>query len=324
MTGTFLLTFDSEGKWGIVDCLTPRDRRCYTSQRLEAAYGEVLSLLQKYRIGATFAFTAAFSMSRSEFGQLRPDIDSCGATGAPWMSQALREIEKDDGDGWFAPSCFQAVKEARTHEIGSHGFSHVPWGAPYATRKLLDAELSLNRKVAGFDAESVQTFVYPRNQVAHKDLLPLHGFHTFRGARRSFGRPANLMREFNLFSTSEQFDPTERLPLAMPAGHFLNWRRGLRRCVPMSLTVARWEHMLRHAARTGGVVHAWTHPENFVDADSMFSLLEKVLRFVADEREAGRMRVVTCSELVRLSPASQQVNPTVRHAPEESALIRGK
>lgn len=314
MAGTLLLTFDCEGKWGIVDCLTPRDRRCYTLQRLEAAYGEMLSLLQKYRIGATFAFTATFSMSRSEFEQMRPDIESSGAAAAPWMRQALREIENDDGDGWFAPSCFQAVKQDGIHEIGSHGFSHLPWGSSYATRQLLDAELSLNRKVAGFDAESVRTFVYPRNQVAHQDLLAQHGFHSFRGFRRSFGRPANLMREFNCFSPSERFGPTEGLPVAIPSGHFLNWRRGLRRSVPLSFTVRRWEHMLRHAAHNGGVVHAWTHPENFVGVDSMFPLLEKILRFVADEREAGRLQVVTCSELLRLSRPVQQGHPAVRHA----------
>jgi hypothetical protein len=317
MAGTFLLTFDCEGKWGVVDRLSAR-HACFTTPRLEATYLQTLSLLQKYRIAATFAFTAAFSMSPAQFGRMREPIEGSAAAASPWIRRALDESERDGGDGWFAPSCFQAVKDAGVHEIGSHGFSHLPWGAAWATREILDAELALNRQAPGFPAESVETFVYPRNQVAHTDLLPLHGFHIFRDARPSFGRPANLMREFNFLEPSEQLGPMDRLPVAIPAGHFLNWRRGLRRCIPIAWTVSRWQHILRDAARSGGVVHAWTHPENFIDGHSMFCLLEKILQLAAKEREAGRLRIVTCRELVRLSPSSQRL---LRPASEPHAII---
>jgi peptidoglycan/xylan/chitin deacetylase (PgdA/CDA1 family) len=317
MAGTFLLTFDCEGKWGVVDRLGPR-YECYTTPCLEAAYHGVLALLQRYRVGATFAFTAAFSMTGAEFGRMRGQIDGSAAGASPWIRRALGGIERDGGNGWFAPSCFRAVEDASIHEVASHGFSHMPWGAAWATREVVDAELALNRQVPGFSSDAVETFIYPRNQVAHTELLPPHGFHIFRAARRSFGRPANLMRELNLFASSEQLGPVDHLPVAVPAGYFLNWRLGLRRCIPVAWTVGRWEHILRHAALTGGVVHAWTHPENFIDGHSMFRLLEKILHFAANEREAGRLRIETCSELVRLSPSSQRL---LRPVPEPRAII---
>jgi peptidoglycan/xylan/chitin deacetylase (PgdA/CDA1 family) len=306
MAGTFLLTFDCEGKWGVVDRLAPR-YACYTTPHLEAAYEGVLAMLRKYRIEATFAFTAAFSMKPAEFGALRERIDASAAGASTWMRRAFAGIERDRGDGWFAPACFGAVRDAGVHEIGSHGFSHMPWGASWATREVLDAELALNRLAPGFGAETVQTFIYPRNQVAHQDLLPQHGFQIYRAARPSLGRPANFMRELNLFPSSEQLGPMEGLPVALPAGYFLNWRLGLRRCIPVAWTVGRWEHILRHAAHNGGVVHAWTHPENFVDGHAMFSLLDRILYFAARERDAGRLRIVTCSELVQLSPHAQRL-----------------
>jgi hypothetical protein len=301
MAGILLLTFDCEGKWGVVDRLGPRHRQCYTTPQLESAYRGVLSLLQAYDVGVTFAFTGAFSMGRAAFGQMRPVIEDSGAADVPWMRRALKEIDSDQGEGWFAPGCFGAVTQAGIHEIASHGFSHIPWGASYSTRAVLDTELALNRKVPGFDPVSVETFIYPRNQVAHLDLLPLHGFHIYRDTRRSFGRPANLLREFNFFARSQQMGPVDRLPAAVPAGYFLNWRRGIRRCIPVGWTVRRWEHIMRHAATHGGVVHAWTHPENFIDGHSMFGLLERILRLIASEREAGRLQVVTCRQAVRLS-----------------------
>jgi peptidoglycan/xylan/chitin deacetylase (PgdA/CDA1 family) len=299
MAGTFLLTFDCEGKWGFVDRLGRWQRQSYTTAQEESAYRSVLALLKKYRIPATFAFTAAFSMSRRDFSRLQPEVRARGAADAPWMRRALSAIAEDDGDGWFAPACLQAVKDAPLREIASHGFSHIPWGEPYASRELLEAELALNRAVEGFGPDAVETFIYPRNQVEHTDLLPPHGFRIYRQARRSLGRPANLMRELNLLARSEQLGDTHRLPIAVPAGYFLNWRHGLRRCIPVSLTLARWRHILRHAERTDGVVHAWTHPEDFIGADSMFALLDHILRATADERENGTLRVLTCRELVR-------------------------
>lgn len=317
MAGTFLLTFDCEGKWGVVDRLGPR-YACYTTQGLEAAYSGVLAMLRKYRVGATFAFTASFSMDATRFEGMREQVDATAAGASPWMRRAIAEARRDGGEGWFAPSCFLAVKDEGTHEIASHGFSHMPWGAAWATREVLDAELALNRLVPGFEPEAVETFIYPRNQVTNLDLLPQHGFHIFRAARRSFGRPANLMRELNFFAASEQLGPIDHLPVAVPAGYFLNWRLGLRRCIPVSWTVGRWEHLLRHAAQTDGVVHAWTHPENFIDGHSMFRLLDKILHFAASERDAGRLRIATCRELVRRSPFSQRL---LQPAPEPRAII---
>lgn len=317
MAGTLLLTFDCEGKWGVVDRLGP-SYECLTTPALEAAYGRVLDLLRQYRMAATFAFTGAFTMSAAEFAALRERIAATPAGQSPWLRRALAAVGEGGGDGWFSPACFGAVNEAGVHEIGSHGFSHMPWGAPWASREVLDSELALARLLPGMSADRVETFIYPRNQVTHQDLLPLHGFNIYRAARRSFGRPANFMRELNFFAASEPFGPGGGLPVVVPAGYFLNWRLGLRRCIPVAWTVTRWEHILRHAARSGGVVHAWTHPENFIDGHSMFSLLERILRFAARERDAGRLRIVTCKELVRLSPASQRL---LRPQPEPRAII---
>jgi peptidoglycan/xylan/chitin deacetylase (PgdA/CDA1 family) len=316
MAGTFLLTFDCEGKWGVVD--RPAYRYAsHTTPNLEATYRRIVGMLQAFGIGATFAFTGAFTMSAAEFARLRPQIDGCAAGSTPWLRGAAMVIDRDGGDGWFSPACFGAAKDAGVHEIASHGFSHMPWGAAWATRDVLDAELALSRQVAGF-GDSVESFVYPRNQIAQTDLLPLHGFNIYRAARPSLGRPVNLMRELNLFEASERLGPLDRLPVAIPAGYFLNWRLGLRRCIPVAWTVSRWEHMLRHAALTGGVVHAWTHPENFIDGYAMFRLLGKILRLVADEREAGRLRIVSCRDLVRLSPSSQRL---LRPVSEPRAII---
>lgn len=296
--GKFLLSFDCEGKWGLVDCLSPRHRRLYTTANLEATYRTLTSLLRKHGIDATFAFTSAFCLTAERFSRLRPDIEQLSAGAEAWFGRAFQAIDADEGDGWFAPACFDAVRAHDGHEIASHGFSHLPWRAPYATRQVLDAELALCRRSPGFGADAVRTFVFPRNQVAHQDLLLARGFVGYRKARPSMGRLRNFASEFNLRARSEDGTVDSGPLMEIPAGYFLNWRYGLRRGVPAALTVQRWKNITRHAARSGGVVHAWTHPENFLDGHDMFPMLEDILGFAAEERAAGRLEVLTNTQYI--------------------------
>jgi peptidoglycan/xylan/chitin deacetylase (PgdA/CDA1 family) len=292
---TFLLSFDCEGKWGLVDCLSARHHELFTSERLHATYSQLAELLREHRIDATFAFTSAFCMTPEAFSTLRPDVERLGAP--QWSGRALQAIDRDAGDGWFAPACLDEVREGGAHEIASHGFSHLPWQSSFADRDILAAELALCRSVPDFARDKVRTFVFPRNQVAHPDLLLAHGFHAYRKARAS-SRLVNLASEFDWRTRSEEIEGRPGPLAEVPAGHFLNWRHGLRRGVPLALTVRRWQNMIRHATASGGLVHAWTHPENFLDGHEMFRMLGDILRFVAAERDAGRLRVLTMSSYV--------------------------
>jgi peptidoglycan/xylan/chitin deacetylase (PgdA/CDA1 family) len=303
--GTFMLTFDCEGKWGLVDCLAPRHERIFTTANLEQTYRRVTSLLKTYDIDATFAFTTAYCLTAERFEMLRAEAPYTSAGAHEWMRRAAAAAERDAGQGWFVPACFEMVREHGRHEIGCHGFSHLPWRSSQATPADLDAELSLCRRVPDFNTKTVRTFVFPRNEIAHQELLATRGFDQYRDARVVTSRAANLASELNLMPRSERLGDVQDAPRAIPAGYFLNWRQGLRQCIPAALTVRRWKNLLAGAGRQGGIVHAWTHPENFLDGEAMFPMLEEILRFVADEREAGRLAVATSSQLVARAVASR-------------------
>jgi peptidoglycan/xylan/chitin deacetylase (PgdA/CDA1 family) len=297
-TATFLLTFDCEGKWGLVDCLTPRHERIFTTANLEQTYRRVTSLLHTYDIEATFAFSTAFCLTAERFALLRAEQQYTSPGAREWITRAAAAVQRDAGQGWFVPSCYDMVVERDCHEIAAHGFSHLPWRSFRPTRSDVDAELRLCRSVPEFSADKVRTFVFPRNEVAFEDVLAARGFDQYRAARVPTSRAASLASELNLMPRSERFIESRGTATAIPAGYFLNWRQGLRRCVPAALTVHRWKNLIRAATTGGGIVHAWTHPENFLDGQSMFQMLEEILRFVADERQAGRLEVATASQLV--------------------------
>jgi hypothetical protein len=137
-----------------------------------------------------------------------------------------------------------------------------------------------------------QTFVYPRNLVAHPEILGRHGLVGYRAAPPDRSRAASLASEFNVFAKPQSAEATDGL-IQIPGGHFLNWRSGPRRLVPPAVTRLRGQRLLERAARDGGVVHYWLHPENIATGPSTLKLLQGLIEDVARQRDAGNCEVLT-------------------------------
>jgi len=286
----FVLSFDCEGKWGSADGLTAGDRRDLKDQKLRDAYGAILSVLDEYRIEATFAFAGAFSQSASGFARIRPAIEALASEAPDYLRPALRDIDETGGEGWHGAALVEAVGTARMqHEIALHGVTHIPW--TQMDPAFVDTELGLFESLEG-PVRSSRTFVYPRNRVAHVDALEARGFLGFRAAPPDRSRFRSFLSEFNLFDQPEQEQRREGI-LAIPAGYFLNWRSGARRLVPPAITKLRAKRLLDGAAATNAVVHYWLHPENIATAPSTLQLLDTLVGEVAARRDAGHCVVLT-------------------------------
>ena len=55
----------------------------------------------------------------------------------------------------------------------------------------------------------------------------------------------------------------------------------------------RVRRLLRRAAISGEVVHYWLHPENLASAPATLSVLQMLVREMAEARESGHCQVVT-------------------------------
>jgi peptidoglycan/xylan/chitin deacetylase (PgdA/CDA1 family) len=286
----FILSLDCEGKWGVADHLTPRHQRDLTDQRLREAYEAILEILDEYRIEATFAFVGAFTQSPGDFARIRPAIDTLGRRAPGYIGPALRDIDESGGAGWHGHILVDAVKSARVdHELALHGVTHVPWTSVDVV--FAEAEMQLFERLEG-PVRGSRTFVFPRNLVAHADVLFRHGFEGFRTARPSHSRALSFLSEFNLFESPER-PPRPGGIIHIPAGFFLNWRSGLRRLVPPAVTRTRAKRLLDAAAATGAIVHYWLHPENVASAPATLGLVRMLAREVARSREAGDCEVLT-------------------------------
>lgn len=299
MSARFILSLDCEGKWGVADHLGRHERRCLTDAGLRRAYSAVLQLLDDYGMPATFAFVGVFGESATEFRRLRSEIDRLANKAPAYLGPALRDIDEGSREGWHGDWALEEVGAARQrHEIALHGVTHIPWGK--IDRTLAAEELSLYPLLSGEVGRS-RTFVYPRNEVAHVDLLNSIGIEGYRLAPRRRSRAVSLATEVNLLASPEA-DPsaeTSAEPLPIPAGYFVNWQHGLRRLVPQAVSRARLAMMLKRADRRGGIVHMWLHPENIATAEATLSLLEGLVGQVAKLRDSGRCEVLTQLDYVQ-------------------------
>jgi peptidoglycan/xylan/chitin deacetylase (PgdA/CDA1 family) len=292
----FIISLDCEGLWGMADSVARLNRDHFRSEVLLTAYQRLLGLFAKYDIPATFAFVGAFCMSEAECAT---KLDRLKAVAQPWCQPFLADYERGAYEGWLLPEAAAAVKGDARHEIAAHGFSHLPLGRASATE--VCNELEALQNVAAFKATPPRTFVFPRNQIGHLDLLEKAGFQAYRGALNHDSSPLRAKIR-NVLSEILPFPSSATIPMRskdnativeIPAGRFLNWRAGPRAKIPIAYTVSTWKHALQSAARHGGVVHLWSHPHNFVTGARMYEQLERILGVVNDVREKRSLEVVT-------------------------------
>lgn len=303
MAARFILSFDCEGKWGVADVLSRREHKQLTDLRLRQAYDEIAALLDEYDVPATFAFVGAFSQSARDFDGIRPLLEELRQRAPSYLTPALDDIAHGSAQGWHGDWAVDAVGVARTrHEIALHGVSHVPWNsvdAAFARR-----ELEIVPQLKGPVRDS-RTFVYPRNAVAHEQLLSDAGFEGYRTGR-PMSRARSFLSEFDLFTRPEPVVARTNGAQPIPAGYFVNWKNGLRRLVPSWLSVLRAQRMLETARQNEAVVHYWLHPENVASAPETLALLRSLVRTAADARERGHCTILTQLDYCRLvsrSPA---------------------
>lgn len=279
MAGHFILSLDCEGKWGIADQLDESQHDLLKDDRLHDVYSSIAELLDRLGIAATFAFTECFLLSRDELLSL--PIEELTER-LPYARIPFADLREGSRQGWSAPWARELIGDR--HEIGSHGVTHTPWGQMDGEQARYEMSL-LNRRTG-------QTFVYPRNQLAHVELLRELGFKGYRLPPPPRARFFSLLSEFNLLLPAEADPPPEPLQ-PIPGGYFVNWLSGARRIVPPAWTRARARHALEQAARHGGVAHFWMHPENVATAPATMANLSAILEEVSDFRRAGRIEVLT-------------------------------
>jgi peptidoglycan/xylan/chitin deacetylase (PgdA/CDA1 family) len=301
--GTFIISLDCEGKWGMADQIGPFHNRFITHDRLIDAYQTLIRLFDRYNVPATFAFVMAFILDEARRRHFRHYFCDDVVDGQNWLRHYRNAEAAGNLDGWFCPEALNIVRRSGRHEIAAHGFSHVPLAEGITSRLVAAREMRACLAVAENLEVAVTTFVYPRNQIGHVDLLAESGFRGFREAplkpRWLTGKAASLISELDVFSKAEKPLPSHRSGIArIPGGQMVNWQHGLRRAIPGPISTCKWASIVADAAKNGKVAHLWLHPHNILTAPKTLDRVEAVLKQVAYWRAKQMIEVVTQAQFI--------------------------
>ena len=203
---------------------------------------------------------------------------------------------------WYAPDVIETITSARVrHDIGSHSGRHIYFDSVGQAEAQDDLGFANDvHRRSGLDQSS---FVFPRNKVAHLDLVSDAGFAIYRGTDEAWherlrarsrvaGRVANLTDKI-LAIAPEAVQPERRGPIVnLPGSMLFLGRNGLRRFGGHSSLARQLRKGAAAAIQAGATFHLWFHPSNFYHRrDEQFAVFEDFLRHVALAREAGTLAV---------------------------------
>jgi len=317
--GTVVISLDAELGWGF------HDHESLPAERVTGARGAwrfLVDLFDEYGIPATWAIVGHLFLAECDGGH------ADHPAGAEWFARdpggrydAGAGIRPVDGvepstnasrrSNWFGRDLIDAVVASDLdHEIGSHTFSHIEFGRSDVSKKVAAAELRQSVDAAADRGIELESLVFPRNNVGHRDLLYDHGFSSYRGHAperwydgTSFRRPGKLASYAFRAAAPPIVEPTidEYGLVNVPASLYLYAFDGAARDAVEAISgdpVAGQVRLglERLCDRNQGVFHLWLHPNN-VQTDRDRERLRRIAAMIAAYRDEYGIGVDTVSSV---------------------------
>ncbi len=323
--GTMVVSLDLELAWGRFDH-HPLPILEHESLQERKHITPLLELFDHYDIPVTWAVVGHLMLEkclRNRHGIAHPDL--IPRAYYSWFPLDWYCFDPcttvDAAPAWYAPDIVEWIRHARVrHEIGSHSFGHICYGDPECTPSAAVADLSAALEAAARQGIVLKSFVFPRNQVGHLDVLKHFGLRSYRGAE-----PPLILADNRLFNKAVRYldqllalrprdvRAEEVLPglWNLPGNHFFIARNGMRRMIPMTSRVLKGKRGITHAVKTGGLYHLWFPPFNLnKDTEAMMSGLARIFEYAFRMREQGLLEILTMDDYARqLAREKQEGSP---------------
>ena len=301
-TGVFTLSLDCEGLWGVADHLGAATQSINQSS-LSEVYRYIEDVLSHHSIKATYAFTTLFTQDEADIIKYKDIIKTHINEQDEWYKYIYSALQNENLNGWLGRDFYLKAKQ-NGHEIAWHGFTHHPLGQS-TKENIVEFEVAESLKIFKKESLSVNSIVFPRNDVSHLQLLNNSGFNVYRKgvieqSRLHSNKYYRVLDELNILKPSQKFKQSKNNPMiSLPAGYFLNWPNGPRRLIPSEVTYKRWDHILRSASRKSAQAHMWFHPHNMITAPKMRNTFESIIKNVSTKIQNGEVVNLTMDECKR-------------------------
>jgi peptidoglycan/xylan/chitin deacetylase (PgdA/CDA1 family) len=317
--GVFTISLDFELLWGSFDSGKhrkfkdhfERDGGAFAATR--GIVDRLLALFQKYDLRVTWATLGHLFLDHCDAidGVKHPDMPRARHSwfGQDWYTHdPCRDFRTEPL--WYGRDMVEKILAAEPkHEIGSHSFSHVIFSDAGCTAEVAEAEINKCVEVAQALNVKLESFVFPRNQLGHLDLLSKHGFRIARDSAPFWFlgfRSRTLRRAAHVVDDVLAIAPTCGLPKKSapglwmaPVSMFLQSMDGPRRFIPAGSRIRKGVKGIERAIAEKSLFNLSFHPtENLCfSTDRMFYALEEIIAHAARRRDEGKLRVMTMAEI---------------------------
>jgi hypothetical protein len=309
---TLVISFDLELAWGSFDIDYGPELLARAEWTCERGVPIILEHLSRNQLAATWAIVGFVMLDglpiHAELTEVR-----YAHFHHPWLSYASSADAKSQA--WFAPRVVESICKRRpAQEIGAHSLSHILFGDQGTPRKRAEEELNFCQSIAqtlGFELES---FVFPRNSVAHLDALKAAGFTCYRSPDVlpfllpiPYGAAICALACDVLGISPRPVRPVHKNGLVeIPGSLMIRDMKDWRGLIPDRVRLRRLRQGLKIIANEGGIYHIWLHPESLFDRRPR---MEMILAEFLDEAGAmvgaGQIRSLNMGQLAAEVRAAQ-------------------
>lgn len=282
--GVFCLSIDVELLWGRHD----RDWKAFVPvvRQSRSIIKETLELLEKYKIGATWAIVGHLFLDSCQTvkGIKHPEITRPNYVWyqKDWFASDPASSVKND-PGWYGRDIIQLIKKYPRQEIACHSFSHLIFDDSGCNKKAAESDIRTCIALAEKENIHLTSFIFPRNDIGHLSVLKKFEFTAYRGEEMNSLRRTKFAKLLTLISplTPPVHSPTKNEGLInIPASMYLPSSRGLRRFIPNHLIVSAAKRGINRAVKERKIFHLWTHPEDLArERHQRIFALEEILSY---------------------------------------------
>ncbi len=285
-----VVSLDFELRWGVADVLGGDFGRYRKNlEGVREAVPALLDLFAEMGVRATWATVGAVACD---------GWDDLEAEAPPAPRYVDRHLVHDlgayraadpSGRLHFAPELVARIAAAPGQELGSHTFLHAFLREPGVMQRDVHADAAAIRSL--FERRfgvTPTSFVFPRNQIAFRDVLARHGIRVVRENADAWywqltgnRQESSLIRGMRLLECLVPIGPRTAPARAQRASYF----------VRVNLPEPAFHLHLRRVAadaanmRPGDALHLWAHPHNFgADPARTVRRLGEMLSAVRDRR----------------------------------------
>lgn len=289
-----IISLDTELLWGSTTLENLNFLKSKGNLREKTVY-RLLHLFKKYEIPATWAIVGHLFLEKC-------DKSSCLVWrnvrehdySRDWYIDPFSNIKEDPS--YYGSDIVESIlNDPINHEIGYHSFSHPRFKE--IPRKMAEDEIKEAKKIEKEWGIKLKSFVFPRDEIVHIDLLKQNGFKIYRGMKAGKYNPKE-----NLFVKKLKggIDKVVAPPIEP------KWVDGIWEiqssmvfCDPQLKfsVLPRAKIGLSRAIKSKKVFHIFLHPWNLILYKRLKDDLEKFLKHAYKERENRRIEITTMGEL---------------------------